>query len=213
MTDGTRILRTAGIPLIIGFIVLFAMPKMCVKAVIVSKERQEAKPRASGGLHIESSQKPLDYPSGLDADRVQYLIETDSHFEAPSMGRVSKTPPAEALPSDQPLISALQRLGYVETGPDGAVAISREGLLHLDGLVDDGSAWNFLIAKRVFRSVKSIENAGEHTAIRFTWQWQPTSAGAELIPKPRVNGAKAELTNVTGRWTLGQISDLDDDLQ
>ena len=216
MTDGTRILRTAGIPLIIGFIFLFAMPKMCATAVIVSKERPEAKPRASGGLHIESTQKPLkpvEYPAGLDAERVRYLIETDSHFATPFMGRVAKTPPVEVLPSDQLLINALQKLGYVETGADNAIALSRDGLLHLDGLVDDGTAWNFLIAKREFGSVKSIETAGENLAIQFTWQWQPTSAGKELIPQPRVHGAKAELTSRTGRWTLLQISDLDDDLR
>src|SRR5206468_10116029 len=67
MTDETRILRTVGIPLVIGIVLLVMVPKMCVKAVQVSKARQEKAAAREPGFHIESTQKPVSYPSGLDA--------------------------------------------------------------------------------------------------------------------------------------------------
>ena len=79
MTDETRILRTVGIPIVIAIMLLFVVPKMCVKAVVVAKARQEKAARESG-LHIESTQKPATYPAGLDADRVRYLVEIDNRF-------------------------------------------------------------------------------------------------------------------------------------
>ena len=58
MTDETRILRTVGIPIVIAIVLLVVMPKMCVKAVVVAKARQEKAARESG-LHIESTHAPV----------------------------------------------------------------------------------------------------------------------------------------------------------
>lgn len=213
MTDETRILRTAGIPLVIGLIFLFVMPKMCSKALLVSKQRPEQATRIADGLHIESSQKPVTFPSGLNAERVRYLVEIDTAFAASHMARLPKTPPAVLLPGEANLLTALQKLGYVEAGPDGTLAISRDGLLHLDGLVDDGTSWSFPVAVREFRSITSIATVDGTTRAGFTWQWKPNAAGAALLQSTRRHEATAELTNGTGRWTLVQIIGVDDELE
>ncbi|MEA2239619.1 MAG: hypothetical protein QOC81_4343 [Thermoanaerobaculia bacterium] len=212
MTDGTRILRTAGIPLVIAIAMLYIVPKECAKVVQVSKQRQE-RARAASGLHIESSAKPVTYPAGLDPERVRYLIEVDSLFSAPALGRLHKTPPAVTLPSEQTLLAALLKLGYAETAPDNSITITRDGLLHLDGLVDDGTTWTIPLAKREFRSITTVDPDGGNALARFVWQWQPTMAGAELVKSPRRHDAKAELTSASGRWTLVRMVDLDSELE
>src|SRR5437763_9278988 len=90
MSDETRILRTVGVPIVIAVILLFVLPKRCAKVVMVSKARKEAAARAAGGLHIESSQKPVVYPAGLDPERVRYLVEIDPTFSAPYTAHVNK---------------------------------------------------------------------------------------------------------------------------
>jgi hypothetical protein len=213
MTDETRILRTVGIPIVIAVILLFVLPKMCARAVVVAKARQEQSARAAGGLHIESSQKPVSYPAGLDPERIRYLVEIDTQFSAPYMAGVSKTSASNVSPREQMLLGALEKLGYVDPGADNTLTLTRDGLLHLDGLVDDGTSWNFPVAKRRFVSVKSIDSDGSTAHAAFTWQWQPGSVGEVLIPAPKRHEAKVELLNAGGRWTLAQITDLDRDLE
>lgn len=212
MSDGTRILKTVGIPLAIAVAMLVVVPKECSKVMEISKQRQAARAAASG-LHIESSQKPVTYPSGLDAERVRYVVEIDSQFSTPYMGRVRKAAALVLLPREQLQLAALQKLGYAETAPDNTVSITRDGLLHIDGLVDDGTSWTFPIAKREFVSVTAIDSDATTAHASFAWQWKPTAVGAELMPTPKRHDAKAELTNSTGRWTLVQISDLDGELE
>ncbi len=211
MTDGTRILRTAGIPLVIAVALLYVVPKECSKVLEVSKQRQAT--RAASGLHIESSQKPVTYPAGLDAERVRYVVEIDSQFSTPYMGRVRKAAALVLLPREQLLLAALQKLGYAETAPDNTVSITRDGLLHLDGLVDEGTSWIFPVAKREFVSVTAIDADGSNARVTFAWQWHPTAVGAELMQSPKRRDAKAELTNSTGSWTLVQITNLDGELE
>ena len=213
MTDGTRILRTAGIPLVIAVAMLFVVPKMCSKAMPILKQRQEQAARTASGLHIESSAKPVTYPAGLDAERVRYLVEIDTQFSTPYMGHVRKAAPLVLLPREQLLLAALQKLGYAEVGSDNTVTLTRDGQLHLDGLVDDGTSWTFPVAKREFRSVTSIDGSGETATVGFAWLWQPAAVGAELMQSPKRHEAKAALTNATGRWTLVQISELDNELE
>jgi hypothetical protein len=212
MTDETRILRTVGIPLVIAVVMLFVMPKMCSKALPILKQRQEQTARATGGLHIESSQKPVAYPAGLNAERVRYLVEIDPQFSTPYMGQLRKAAPM-LLPIELLLLAALQKLGYAELGADNTITLTRDGLLHLDGLVDDGTSWTFPVAKREFRSVTTLDTSAENARVGFAWQWQPTAVGAQLIASPKRHEAKAELTNATGRWTLVRISDVDGELE
>lgn len=214
MSDETRILRTVGIPIVIAVILLFVMPKMCAKVVLVSKARKEAAARAAGGLHIESSQKPAVFPSGLDPERVRYLVEIDPTFSAPYTAHINKSLGiGAALVEQQRIIPVLQKLGYAEAGNDGALTLTRDGMLHLDGLVDDGSSWTFPIATREFDAVTSIDSDGANAHAAIAWKWKPNNVGAELIPSPKRHEAKAELASVGGRWSLTGIGELDRNLE
>jgi len=208
MTDETRILRTVGIPIVIAIVLLVAVPKMCVKAVLVSKARQE-KTAHENGLHIESTQKPVSYPSGLDADRIRYLVETDNAFSAPYNAHIAK---AAATIGDLQILGALQKLGYVERAPDGTLTLSRDGLLHLDGVVDDGTSWTFPVAKRQFETVAGIEGDAATANATIAWKWQPNTVGAALIPDPKRHEAKGQFAHSATGWTMTTLtvdSDLD----
>ncbi|HXA17559.1 MAG TPA: hypothetical protein VN380_11240 [Thermoanaerobaculia bacterium] len=214
MSDETRILRTVGIPIVIAVILLVVMPKMCAKVVLVSKARQEAAARAAGGLHIESSQKPVLYPAGLDPERVRYLVEIDPTFSAPYTAHINKSGGiGAAFLEQQRIIPLLQKLGYAEAGSDGTLTLTRDGMLHLDGLVDDGSSWTFPIATREFDAVTSIDSEGANAHAGIAWKWKPNTVGAELIPSPQRHEAKAELASVGGRWSLTAIGELDRTLE
>jgi hypothetical protein len=213
MTDETRILRTVGVPIVIALILLFVIPKMCVRVVQVSKARKEAAERVAGGLHIESSQKPVAFPAGLDSDRVRYLVEIDPTFSAPYTAHILKTSNAGSSLADQQVVPVLQKLGYAEAGSDGTLTLTRDGILHLDGLIDDGSSWTFPIATREFTGVTSMDGDAANTHAAFAWKWKPNAVGAELMPSPQRHDAKAELANVGGRWSLIGIADLDKSLE
>jgi hypothetical protein len=208
MTDETRILRTVGIPIVIAIVLLVAVPKMCVKAVLVSKARQE-KTAHENGLHIESTQKPVSYPSGLDADRIRYLVETDSGFSTPYNAHIAK---AASTIGDLQILAALQKLGYVERAPDGTLTLSRDGLLHLDGVVDDGTSWTFPVAKRQFETVAGIDGDAANANATIAWKWQPNTVGAALIPDPKRHEAKGQFAHSATGWTMTGLtvdSDLD----
>jgi hypothetical protein len=212
MTDEIRILRTIGIPVVVAIVLLVAVPKMCVKAVLVSKARKEKASGESGlqsGLRIESAHKPASYPSGLDADRVRYLIEIDSRFSTPYTARVNKS---QISVADASLIAALQKLGYVELAPDGSRTITRDGLLHIDGLSDDGSSWTFPIATRHFESVSAIDGDSANALVTIIWKWQPNAVGAVLLPGPKRHEASATFAPGTSGWTLTGLT-VDNDLQ
>jgi hypothetical protein len=208
MTDETRILRTVGIPIVIAIVLLVVMPKMCVKAVLVSKARQEKVTRESG-LHIESAHKPASYPGGLDADRVRYLVEIDSRFSTPYTARIDKS---AATVDDAGIVAALQKLGYIEQAPDGARTLTRDGLLHLEGVVDDGAAWTFPVATRHFEAVVAIEGDHSNAHVTIAWKWQPNSAGAALLPDPKRHEAKADFSPGTSGWTMTGLT-VDSDFQ
>jgi hypothetical protein len=177
--------------------------------VQISRARAGKEAQRANGLRIESSQKPVSFPSGLDPDRVRYLVEIDHGFAEPFVAHVPKT----TSPTDQHIVAALQKLGYAELAADGTLTITRDGTLHLDGLVDDGSAWSFVLAKRQFQSITSIESESEGAHAKFAWMWQPTTAGAELVQSPRHHEAKAQLSSVGGRWSLVGIEGLDNELE
>src|SRR5436305_6684445 len=181
MTDETRILRTVGIPVVIAIVLLVVLPKMCVKAVVVAKARQEKAARESG-LHIESTYRPAAYPPGLDAERVRYLIEIDSRFSTPYTVRIDKS---AATLDDAAVVAPLQKLGYIEQAPDGTRTLTRDGMLHLDGLAEDATSWTFPIATRRFESILGIEGDHANAHATFSWKWQANTAGAALLPDPK----------------------------
>jgi hypothetical protein len=206
MTDETRILRTVGIPVVIAVVLLVAVPKMCMKAVLVSKARQE-KAAPAPGLHIESTQKPVSYPSGLDADRIRYLVEIDDRFSTPYTARIGKSGLGDAR-----VTAALRRLGYLEQGDDGTLALTRDGLLHLEGVVDDGTSWTFPVAKRQFEAVAGINGDATNASATVAWIWQLNAVGAALLLDPQRHEAKADLTRDARSWTLTGLT-VDNDLR
>ena len=208
MTDETRILRTVGIPVVIAIVLLVVMPKMCVKAVVVAKARQEKAARESG-LHIESTHRPATYPGGLDADRVRYLIGIDSRFSTPYTLRIDKS---AATADDAAIAAALQKLGYLEQSPDGTRTLTRDGMLHLEGLAEDATSWTFPIATRHFESVVAIEGDHANAHVTFSWKWQPNTAGAALVRDPKRHEARADFSSGLTGWAMTGLtvdSDLD----
>jgi hypothetical protein len=208
MTDETRILRTVGIPIVIAIVLLVVMPKSCAKVAMVAKARQEKAARESG-LHIESTHKPASYPGGLDAERVRYLVEIDSRFSAPYTVRIDK---AAATVKDAAIVAALQKLGYIEQAPDGTRTLTRDGLLHLDGLAEDSASWTFPVATRHFEAVVAIEGDHSNAHVTIAWKWQPNTAGAALLPDPKRHEAKADLSPGTSGWTMTGLT-VDSDFQ
>ena len=142
-------------------------------------------------------------------------MEIDPTFSGPYTVHVNKSAGAigAAFIEQQQLVPVLQKLGYAEAGSDGSLTLTRDGMLHLDGLVDDGSSWSFPLATRQFDAVTSIDGdvASAHAAI--AWTWKPNTVGAELIPSPKRHEAKAELASVNGRWSLTEIAGLDRTLE
>ena len=207
MTDETRILRTVGIPIVIAIVLLVVVPKSCAKVVTIAKARQE-KARESG-LHIESAHKPAAYPGGLDADRVRYLVEIDSRFSSPYMLHLDKS---AASVEDAAVAAALQKLGYLEQAPDGTRTLTRDGLLHLDGLTDDANSWTFPAATRHFEAVAAIEGDHANAHVTIIWKWQPNTVGAALLPDPKRHEAKADFTPGASGWTMTGLM-VDSDLQ
>jgi hypothetical protein len=208
MTDETRILRTVGIPIVIAIVLLVVIPKSCAKMVTVAKARQEKAVRESG-LHIESTYKPAEYPGGLDAERIRYLVEIDSRFSAPYTLHLDKS---ATTVEDAAIAAALQKLGYLEQAPDGTRTLTRDGLLHLDGLAEDGNSWTFPVATRHFESVSAIE--GDHATAHVTvvWRWQPNSVGAAFLPDPKRHEARADFAPGTSGWTMTAVT-VDNELQ
>ena len=100
MTDGTRVLKTVAVPLAIALVFLFFVPKMCSK-VMGSKKLRPPTPTASAAadtaLHISSdspdapASRSVNYPAGLDAQRVQYLIEINERFAVIAMAEMFNT--------------------------------------------------------------------------------------------------------------------------
>jgi hypothetical protein len=208
MTDETRILRTVGIPIVIAIVLLVVLPKMCAKAVVVAKARQETAARESG-LHIESAHRPASYPAGLDADRVRYLIGIDSRFSTPVTVRIDKS---AAIVDDASIFAVLQKLGYIEQAADGTRTLTRDGILHLDGLVEDATSWTFPIAARHFETVSAIEGDHANAHVTFVWKWQPNNAGVPLLPAPKRHEGSADFASGTSGWTLTGLT-VDSELQ
>ena len=228
MTDGTRILRTIGVPLALAVVLLVVLPRMCARA-LDSARRQAGTTTAAtnapvatdstaGGLHISTTSpdsasppRPQNYPAGLDATRIQYLIEIDPTFVQPATTRVPKTDVsvwADAA-TRFPIVPSVLRLGYFQAA-GAAYTPTRDAALHLDGLTEDGAGWIIPIGKRKFDSVSRLEDLGDSRyRATYRWKWEPTSLGAELLPKPRSHESAAEFSGGDRHWALMQMTQFD----
>ena len=185
MTDGTRILRTVAVPLIIALVLLILVPKTCQKALGSRKLRRapaaaETAPTDTG-LHIESSSpdapisRPVVFPAGLDAQRVQYLVEIDPRFAEPLVLRIPKPGGPPLL--DTTAADALAQAGWLQK-EGGGYTVAPGGALHLEGVTEDEQTLRIPVAKRKFGRVTGVNDSGEGKArVEFTWQWDPNEAG------------------------------------
>ncbi len=225
MTDGTRILRTVGVPIVIAVLLLVVLPRMCSQAIDKARAQAGTPPAPSdtaasasaGGLHISTTSpdatplRPQNYPAGLDAERIQYLIEIDPSFLQPATSRVPKTD--VNLWSDAnarfPVVPVVLKLGYFAAA-GGAYAPTREAALHLDGMTEDGAGWIIPVGKRKFLSVGKFEDLGDgRYRATFRWKWEPTSVGAELLAKPQTHESAADFGGGERHWALVQMGQLD----
>src|SRR5262249_5706233 len=131
MTDGTRIFKTVAVPLGIALVFLFFVPKTCEK-MLGSKKLKTADASTAAptdtGLHINSDTPSApaaappasssSYPSGLDAQRVQYEIEINQRFADPFVYRLPK-PGAVIVTLDTAPAEAMVRAGWFEQSAGG----------------------------------------------------------------------------------------------
>jgi hypothetical protein len=157
---------------------------------------------APGGLKIEGSPsqvptaKEATFPDGLDAERVQYLVEIDGQFSTPVVMNLSKTFDGSEI------ARTLQSKKYIEKGPDGSTQITRDGLMALD-LTDLGDRWSFPIAKRTFDKVSYVSRVDDDKYdVTISWHYDPTRIGSELGIKPTPKSASARFVGRDRDWAL-----------
>ena len=107
-----------------------------------------------------------------------------------------------AIADDAAIVAALQKLGYIEQAPDGTRTLTRDGLLHIDGLVDDARSWTFPVATRHFEAVVAIEGDRSNAHVTIAWKWQPNTVGAALLADPTRHEAKADFSAGTTGWAM-----------
>jgi hypothetical protein len=202
--SGLPLFRTLAIPLGIALLFLIVTPKLCQRALVTAKVKQHvpATPAAPapGGLIISSSTPAprapanLQYPPGLDAARIQYLVEIDQTFAAPL-----------AMPAtgDAPVTKVLLDHQYIEKRPDGTFGPTREGLINVNGAVDSPAGWIVPIARRKVVSIDSIDDAGDGTYnASIRWRWEPALLFNSLLPAAEDHLLTAEYAGGEGHWAL-----------
>ncbi len=199
-----RVVRTLAVPLAIVLVFLVFTPRLCQRAVVQGTARQpisvtSGEP-ARGGLILSSSTPPpgqsrdLRFPPGLDASRIQYLIEIDSTFAAPFvMPAIDGSPVANVLLEKQ----------YVEKRPDGMLGPTREGLMNVSGATDSPHGWMVPVAQRKFVSLDAIDDVGEgrYTA-SVRWRWAPNAIGDPLLKRREDHQLIAEFAGGEHHWVL-----------
>lgn len=160
---------------------------------------------ASGlGLQIEGSAKrPVEtrssqFPPGLDAARIQYLVEIDSQFSSTSIAKL----PKKFVPTD-PVTPILIKMRFAEKNDD-VITLTREGLLGLGQLTELPDGWTFETARRVFDEVNFIDRVEDDKyRATFRWHWQPNNVGTELGIKSSQNySSTAEFGGGERHWAL-----------
>ena len=214
MTDGTRVLRTVAVPVVVAVIFLFLVPKTCQKALSGKKLRVNAPaaaaPPADTGLHINTdapASRPVAYPAGLDEQRVRYLVEINQRFVEPYGYRLPKGG-ATILAFDPAPAEALVKAGWIEGSQDGGYAPTRDAALHLTGVTEEPQAWRVPLGTRKFVRVTSIEDLGDNKArAGFTWQWEPNEAGRAVRSVFELHQGTAELAGGGEHpWDLNAVN-------
>jgi hypothetical protein len=209
---GSNFLRGALFLLVFAMVVLLFLPKDCAKQVpgAVAKLRQR-EPSGSKGLHIETTtpepssgaKKAVEYPSGLDAARLQYLIELDPHYSTPKTATLLKHPGGLEAST---VVAALLSLRYIERQPDGSYAFTRDGLMKVNA-TDQGDSWLIPLAKRQLVRVDAIDcSAPDQCKMTFVWQWQPNDVGSAIQANPEPHSGTARVQGGAGRWAVSDVA-------
>ena len=217
MTDGTRVLKTVAVPLAIAVVFLFFIPKTCSKLVGSKKLRAPAATTTAAptdtALHITTENpdapitKAVTYPSGLDAQRLQYLIEINQRFTDPYLYRLPKPGAVIALVDSTPA-DELVKAGWFEQVPDGGYTPTQQASLHLPGMNEETQAWRVPLGARKFVRVMSIDDNGDGRArVGFTWQWEPNEAGRAVKSSFDLHQGTADFAGGGEHpWDLNSVS-------
>lgn len=213
MTDEVKAFRVLLVPLALIIVFFVITPRVCSrKHPAASEQTQSAAASAQmqgvTGLHIEGAPsspgeaKASTYPEGLDAARIQYLVEINESFAAPKTATLQKTY------IDDEITRVLSSMGYIEKapGPDGKVVLTRDGVLNLS-LTEQADSWTFPIAKRVFDHVTFVSRVDDDKYDgTFTWHFDPTAVGsALLIDGKATHSSTARFVGGPGGWTLSTL--------
>lgn len=199
-----RYLRTLIVPLGVALVFLVLTPKLCQRALVRAKQPKAAAPApvqaSPSGLVISTPAPageptaPIVFPPGLDASRIQYLVEINSTFS---------TPKVMAVVAGSPVTRVLVAKSYFEKRSDESFAPTREGLINVNGLVESPNGWMLPVAKRVFVSVERIDDTGDgQFNVAIKWRWEPNAVGAELLKRPENHGLVAEFAGSERHWAL-----------
>jgi hypothetical protein len=215
MTDGTRVLRTLALPILVAVILLFAIPKTCGGVLQKGLTRRQATAASTtgGDLSIQSStpdpnaKHSVTFPDGLDEARVRYLVEIAPQFAEPHRIKVPRT--GQDADRD-PLVASLLRDGTFATQPDGTLAPTRDATLHLAGLQEEPTGWTLPIAQRKFDGVTNIADLGGGAwRITFRWNWEPNALGRDVPDLSRTHDSDVDVAGSPGSWAASNFSRMD----
>lgn len=200
------LVRALMVPLAL-VVVFFSVARTCTK--VMARDRaaetvaaqQAAAPRAAAAAPTQPA--GLQFPEGLEEERIGYLVSIDSEFTAPATAVVSKQ-------GYDSYASTLQGLGYMSRQEDGTYVLSREGLLNLSVQTEDPKSWTILLAKRVFDKVTDVDDMNNGTyCVTVSWHWDATSVGARSGIRNSLHAAVADFSGGAGHWALNWTSSLD----
>jgi hypothetical protein len=211
MTNELRIGRTLAIPFAILAIFLIANPRTCKRTLVRSNAvvtTSSAAEPTGGGLIINSNvgaphrQAVVNYPQGLDAARLQYLVEIDSQFAAP---KTMACPKAKGQVASTDVCTVLTQRGYAEYSADGPLVLTREGILKLTGVTEMSDSWIVPVGQRKFISVERLDDTGDGKFLATVrWQWQPNEIGGSLLGRAQDHTLSAEFAGGVGHWVMNR---------
>jgi hypothetical protein len=206
-----RIGRTLAIPFALLTVLLIANPRTCKRALVRSGAQvvpSNASDPTSHGLVINSNvaspnrQAVVNYPEGLDAARIQYLVEIDPQFAAP---RTMPCPKAKAEAARAELCTVLTQRGYAEYSPAERLVLTRDGTLKLNGLTETSDGWTIPIGQRKFISIERLDDSGDGKFLATVrWQWQPNDLGGSILARAQDHTLSAEFGGGVGHWVMNR---------
>jgi hypothetical protein len=209
MTEELKAFRILLVPLFLIIVFFVITPRMCARKTVAAADAQTQPAAAAtatkGGLHIDSPPSgPVEsasskYPEGLDAARIQYLVEIDTTFSEPKIAKLPKT--YDLMDN---VTQALLTLHYIEKNPDNTIAITRDGAMNLN-LTDQGAYWTFPIAKRAFDKVTYVSRVeDDRYNATIAWHYEANPVGVALrVDGNKSHSATAQFVGGPGSWVLG----------